>query len=350
MHFVWLTDLQLIGNSVGGKIGFAPDNQSLVNQQYLASLDEIVDWIYVHNLRLIGGASFRARVRKTMVYLECLKRGIALPPEPSEEEWAYSKKLEAYCLPLDEERRIGADFELFDAIGNHEQETIQQLLTDASLVNNRCDVATFWATAVRCQSLTPLLYAIESENAPAAALCIAAGARLNERGPHGMTALHRAVASLPGILRLLIERGAAIEARNDAGLTPLALAVNCANYESMQLLISAGANVNDYHQLILPGSTLRSTASPVLSGSLDLNAAKILYDAGADFQVKTHKGETALHIAAFNNRFALAEFLIEIGCDVNARTVHGETPLTLALKFPGDHAEEAAKFVAQHAR
>jgi hypothetical protein len=229
-ELVWLTDLQLNGNTVRGNVASAPGDQSLLNQHHLAPLDEIVDWAYVHNLRLIGAASFRARVRKVMVYMECLKRGLSLPPEPTEEEWDYFNRLEAICLPLDEERRIGAHFELFDAIGNHEQETIQRLLADSCLLNRRCDVATFWPPAVYCQSLTPLLYAIESENVPAAAFCITAGARLDERGANGMTALHCAVASLPTTVPLLIERGAAIEARNDAGLTPLALAVTCANY------------------------------------------------------------------------------------------------------------------------
>jgi ankyrin repeat protein len=146
------------------------------------------------------------------------------------------------------------------------------------------------------------------------------------------------------MVRLLIEKGVSLEGRNDAGLTPLALAINCGNYESMQILISAGANVNDYHQLVLKNSTLRSTVAPVLSGCLDLRAAKNLYEAGAKFDAKTHKGETALHIAAFNHRFDLAEFLVEIGCDPTARTDAGETPATLALKLCEDDPE-AIRFV-----
>lgn len=340
---VWLTSLQHHSSNIRGRVVSTPGNECISDQECSVCFDDIIDWLYVHNLRLIGGASFRVRVMEAFGYLKCLQRGSALPPRPADEDLDYLDRIEQFCLPFDEDARRGALFELFDAIGNHEQENTRELMADRSLLNARCDVAVMKVISVGRDSLTPLLYAIECGNEPAAVLCIEGGAHLELRTSNGMTALHLALHASPRLVRLLIEKGADIEARTDVGYTPLTLAVTSGSYESMRVLISAGANANDYHQLIIPDSTMLSTVSPVLSGGLDLEAAKILHEAGARFDVKDHKGETALHIAAFNNEFDLAEFLIEIGCDPFARTDDGETPAILAQKFPGD-PEAAAQF------
>lgn len=344
----WLTNLRQEADWLHGIVASCPSNHSLLDQALSVELDQVVDWLYVHNLRLIGGTSFRTSVMNTMKYFEQLERGSQLWPRPRDEETLFLGRLDRVCLPLDEELRIGAVFELFDAIGNQEQQKVKQLLLKGHLANARCNVVTRWSIAVSCESLTPLLYAIECENEHAAILCIESGADLDARAPLGMTALHCAIGRLPQLMRLLIDGGASLEARSNCGNTPLSTAVSGGCHDCMRILIAAGANVDDYHQLVPNGSTLRITVSPVLSGGLDLQAAKILFEAGANFDVKTHTGETALHIAAFNKRFDLAEFLIKIGCDPAVRTDQGETPASLAMKFPGDHKKAAIRFAARY--
>lgn len=46
---------------------------------------------------------------------------------------------------------------------------------------------------------------------------------------------------------LLIQRGADLSVRNNRGNTPLALAVVCQNWELVALLLSHGANIDDYY-------------------------------------------------------------------------------------------------------
>jgi len=332
---LWLSDVQREGEHISGKVTSAPRNPSLLGQEYLAPLDNIVDWLYVHNLRLVGGVSFRSRVVKTFEYFECLRSGLATPPDPCTEDWEYTDKLESFCLPLDEERRRGQVFELFDAIGNHEQEKIEEYLSDKSLIDTRCDVAVRITISVGRDSLTPLLYAIECENETAAVFCIKSGAQLDAHDRNGMNALQNVMVYFPAVVSLLNEKGASLKARTYSGETALTLAISSKSYESMKILIAAGADVNDYHELILPNNTLRVARSPVLE-SLDLQAAKILNEAGANFEVKNFKGETALHIAAFNNEFDLADFLIAKGCNPTACTNEGKTPAMLAQEFPED--------------
>jgi hypothetical protein len=345
---LWLTQVWHEGDNILGKVAWAPGRPSLIGQHYQTSLKSIVDWLFVHNYRLIGATSFRDRVARTLAYREELvrptRRGSILPnlPEPSEEENGYFNKIIKYCLPLDEESRYGSLFELFDAIGNHEPEAVGQLLSERRLIDASCEVVTWRIVDVHRKTLTPLLYAIKCKNEAAAVALIEAGARLDLQDDLGMTALHHSVPDFPALVRLLIENGASLKARNSLGLTPLDVALAGCRHESLHILIEAGADVNDYHELVLPNSTLRVVVSPVLSGGLDLESAKILSEAGANFDVVDNNGESAVHIAAINSRFDLAEYLVSLGCDPTARSNEGETPVSLALS---KGSADALKFV-----
>jgi hypothetical protein len=345
---LWLTQVWYEGDNILGKVAWAPDRPSLIGQQYQTSLKSIVDWLFVHNYRLIGATSFRDRVARTLAYREELvrptRRGSILPnlPGPSEEEYGFFNKIIKYCLPVDEESRYGSLFELFDAIGNHEPEAVGQLLSERQLIDAWCEVVTWRIVDVHRTTLTPLLYAIKCKNEAAAIALIKAGARLDLQDDSGIAALHYAVPDFPNLVRLLTENGACLKTRNSHGLTALDVAIAGCRHESLRILIEAGANVNDYHELILPNSTLQVVVSPVLSGGLDLKSAKIISEAGANFDVVDNDGESAVHIAAINSRFDLAEYLVSLGCDPTARSNEGETPVSLALS---KGSAEAIKFV-----
>ena len=57
----------------------------------------------------------------------------------------------------------------------------------------------------------------------------------------------------------------------------------------------------------------------------------MLIEKGADVDVQTECGKTALHIAVSNQLTECSRLLIDAGCDVNCQDTDGNTPLHLAL-------------------
>jgi ankyrin repeat protein len=107
----------------------------------------------------------------------------------------------------------------------------------------------------------------------------------------GWTALH--LASSEGhldIAKLLIDRGANVDSRNDEQETPLALASSF--------------------------------------GHLDI--ARFLIESGAAVSAPDKEGNTPFHMAANKGHLDVTKFLLECGIDVDIRNGDGETSLYLA--------------------
>lgn len=87
---------------------------------------------------------------------------------------------------------------------------------------------------------TALMMAAFKHNRPAVEALLAKGAQVNRPG---YTPLHfAAAAGDDGIIRLLLERGAVIDARAPAGMTPLMLAAREGQESTVQVLLDAGAD------------------------------------------------------------------------------------------------------------
>lgn len=337
---LWLTETRSQGDNILGRVASAAGDPSLVGQWHETSQKNILDWLFVHNYRLIGAASFRLDVERAMEFVYCLAnltQGTPNRPEPSDENWNFYERIIKFCLPLNEELREGPVFELFDSIGNHEQVAVREFLSDSNLINEPCEVVVWRIANVHRTTLSPLLYAIKCGNEATAVELIEAGAHLDFCDDSGMTALHYAVSdpTYPNLVKLLVKKGASLTARNGIGLTPFDFAVG-GKPECTRIMIKAGADVNEYHHFVCPETSFEEVVSPVLPGSLDLECAKILAQAGANFNVENLEGETPLHIASINGKYDLAEFLITQGCDPSARTNKGETPASLALEYHED--------------
>lgn len=149
------------------------------------------------------------------------------------------------------------------------------------------------------RQVTLLQWAILSQQPQSLALLLELGADASIPGLDGNSALHTAAAVQdPQYLRLLLERGVAVNPRNAVtGATPLATAVLAGREEQLRLLLVCGADVT-------------------LSDRL---------------------GDTPLHVAAKTNAPQLALMLLQAGADAKARNQQGmafqfyfsQTPMSL---------------------
>ena len=148
------------------------------------------------------------------------------------------------------------------------------------------------------------------------------------------------------LVRVLLEAGAAVNARNQAGNTPLHLAVMQRHDEEMvRALLEAGANANARN---------RNDEMPLHEATLhgDIDLVHLLLEAGAAVNARDGAGNTALHYAlSFGNRILhmlrakgintplhlvgngpaeLVRALLEAGADPTLRNNEGNTPVDLA--------------------
>ena len=143
----------------------------------------------------------------------------------------------------------------------------------------------------------------------------------------GTTALHWAAHhDHPVIAGLLLEAGAAVDATNRYGVTPLALASLNGSTEMITRLLEAGADPN------LPNP---EGETPLMTAARTGNAAAIdsLLAHGAEVDaVEAWRGQTALMWAAAQNQAPAVDALLAAGADPNERSARGFTPLLFAAR------------------
>ena len=224
---------------------------------------------------------------------------------------------------------------LVRAVQKKDQELVQRLLADqATDVNKACSCG-----------MTALLMALATANKDRGAmarLLIEKGADVNAVGPSvvlvretphttnpsGDTALTYAAVALVGedsvaMARLLIEKGADVNAVDTNGDTALAYAVRFNKVELvLELLSTANIDVNK-------GNIPPLTAS-AMKGSVAI--ARLLIEKGADVNAVDTNGDTALAYAVLANKVELVlELLSAANIDVNK----GELPPLSAMAIKG---------------
>lgn len=120
-----------------------------------------------------------------------------------------------------------------------------------------------------------------------------------------------------GKIRLLLNKGAAVNAQAKSGKTVLSIAAsNAGNIEGVKLLLAAGAKV----KVVAPLS-----GGPVLAAATAGDAAvlRLLLAAGGDPNERNRIGMTPLMEAAKKNSYEAAKVLLDGGAEVN---VHSGTP------------------------
>jgi uncharacterized protein len=207
------------------------------------------------------------------------------------------------------------------------------------------------------QGFCPLHFAVYGGNPESVASLLNAGAEINARGAKGWSCLHIAalgnektlcealprlaaparMEALPrerrkneprfvDMARMLLGRGAQVNATTNTGDTPLHFACRWAFTGLVSLMLDRGADVNARN---IAGEFPLLWLS--LVGAADL--ARVVIERGAEVNAKTGRGATALHVAALHGHAEVVALLVKKGADTCARSQspQGEvTPLDLA--------------------
>jgi ankyrin repeat protein len=186
-----------------------------------------------------------------------------------------------------------------------------------------------------------LIQAIRNNDLTSLKTALRKGADVNTRDRRGSTLLmHAAIAGSPDALKLLIDSGADVNAKNSFDETALLLCA--ADPQKARILIDKGADVNARSKTV--GRTPLMIAANCDGCS---ETVKLLLDKGADAKaVDAHK-TGALALAADGNNLENVRLLLAKGAVANVQDEAGNSPL---LSAASNCNHEAAKlFLAKGA-
>lgn len=201
---------------------------------------------------------------------------------------------------------------------------------------------------------TALHIAAHEGNTDMMTLLLDAGMQADVKTAHGTTPLQHIAGNysdMEAAIKLLLKRGADIEAADSGGRTALYFAAaNHIGSKNTRILLDAGAKPdatallaaierNEENALALLEKGAKPDATDyygrsALHHAVSRNyarAVELMLDGGADINARDrHYGYTPLHWAISNGQTTMAQMLMERGANVNLRDSNGKTPLQYA--------------------
>ena len=158
-------------------------------------------------------------------------------------------------------------------------------------------------------------------------LLLEQGADIKAKDKDGRTVLHMAAKDgHEGVVRLLLEKGADVEAKDKyEEWRALHMAADAGHKVIVQQLLEKGADVNAKDRL---GRTALHIAA--IWGQKVV--VRLLLEKGADVNDKNRSGETALYMAAVRGHEAVVHQLLEKGADVNVKDMENHTAVHMAAE------------------
>jgi|RhiMetdeSRZDD1v2_1073273.scaffolds.fasta_scaffold20425_4 ankyrin repeat protein len=211
--------------------------------------------------------------------------------------------------------------DLHEAVRAGDVEAVRSVIASGADVNQ----SDSWGTA--------LAIAVSKGSDKIAELLIDAGADVERPTSSTVGAehpLHLAAtrSSRVATARLLVSRGAKLDARDKSGRTPLITAIVADNIEVADVLLAAGADIDAVD------SNLGATALSWAACFGRFKAVSFLLSKGAQINGKTGPdGDTPLHhaVVCCHKVPAMIEFLVKNGADVNATNNKGLAPIHQAF-------------------
>lgn len=169
--------------------------------------------------------------------------------------------------------------------------------------------------------------AIVAGDTPAVDALLAQGGDPTSDWGAGVTAVHWAAArDQRAIVALLVNHGANINVRTDAGQTPLLLASTAASYDTVTWLLSHGADPTISSYALPTQNALHDAAA---AGNAD--AVRALLAFGVDPDVRDANGSTPLLLTSWFGRRDAELALLAAGADTTFKDARGRTALDWAL-------------------
>lgn len=184
------------------------------------------------------------------------------------------------------------------------------------------------------KSRTPIITAAIFGRKAIAKLLLDRGAAVNAREDGGISALMQATSrGNVAVCRVLLEHGATDDCtefckRRGIPRVPsalhLAVSMPYASRILVELLLKKGSNVNDQN-------TCGKTALHLAIGYREYSIIKLLFKYGIDCDIQDQRMTTALHCAIWSSR--LVKLLVRNGASTEIPNQEGETALSLAALF-----------------
>lgn len=216
----------------------------------------------------------------------------------------------------------------------HELDSILHGFEELDNVNNDHCKQRSYSPCFDCETLGSLLLKASEINAQLSIVMtlVNFGANLNySNTDQAVTCTMMAAKNgSTGLLNVLIQHGAKVNATDRYGWTALFYAAYFGHADCAKTLIEAGASVNSADH---DGMSCLIWAS----GRAHMDVVSLLIDTGALVNTPDRYNSSALIWACRKGNTDIAEILLENGARVNERGMYGWTPLIVAVK--GNHIE-----------